>query len=486
MKNLFKEPIKRKIFSLVIIFFIAFAVIIVAEHIFHKISQNYETEIENQFAHRRLARVLIRELGPIEKNVYKFISVDDVRDFSILKKNMLSSIKVIESVLNILQNGGKFEDVIPANFDDIDEIKEKYSYFRDKNSDFAIGVIDLTPKILDIKQIILELTNTVSIKFDTSKKNEQLAFQKKISLLVKKSHTFLLRSRESTGRVFYDGHIEIQRLQQEQKQTMQLLTLIRYVIVISMGILGIIVFIRTISQIGDIIEERKIISLGLKEAHEFSKALLDFAPIGIMLIDPQTHKILEINKTALKLIGASRENIVGLTCHEFICPEKKGACPITDKKQTVNNSECVLLTTKGQRIDILKTVILTTIQGKECIVEGFLDIRELKEAEKSLQKEILEREKTEDELREYRDHLEDLVKRRAKQLGIANEQLKSELAERKKIEDQLKKNLKDLEQFKRITINRENRMIELKKEVNKLSEKLGRSQPHDLSFLEAS
>jgi len=43
--------------------------------------------------------------------------------------------------------------------------------------------------------------------------------------------------------------------------------------------------------------------------------------------------------------------------------------------------------------------------------------------------------------------------------------------------------LEDLENFKKTTIDRENKMIELKKEVNGLSKELGKSEPYDLSFL---
>lgn len=62
--------------------------------------------------------------------------------------------------------------------------------------------------------------------------------------------------------------------------------------------------------------------------------------------------------------------------------------------------------------------------------------------------------------------------------GIARD-----ITERKKMEDNIKKGIEDLQQFKDLTINREEKMIELKKEINHLSKELGRSEPYDLSFL---
>ncbi len=61
----------------------------------------------------------------------------------------------------------------------------------------------------------------------------------------------------------------------------------------------------------------------------------------------------------------------------------------------------------------------------------------------------------------------------------------SDITTRRKMETELKSKLEDLKQFREVTIDRENKMIELKKEINKLSEELGRPAPHDLSFLKS-
>lgn len=55
---------------------------------------------------------------------------------------------------------------------------------------------------------------------------------------------------------------------------------------------------------------------------------------------------------------------------------------------------------------------------------------------------------------------------------------------RKKDEERLQELLKDLKQFKDLTIDRENVMIKLKQEVNQLSKELGKGEPYDLSFLD--
>jgi methyl-accepting chemotaxis protein len=60
------------------------------------------------------------------------------------------------------------------------------------------------------------------------------------------------------------------------------------------------------------------------------------------------------------------------------------------------------------------------------------------------------------------------------QLRADEQQLRAEIAERKKLEEQTKKHLHDLEVFYKANIGREGRIVELKKEISRLKNELGR------------
>jgi PAS domain S-box-containing protein len=131
-------------------------------------------------------------------------------------------------------------------------------------------------------------------------------------------------------------------------------------------------------------EELRRYSESLEESHKRLSAILDFVKAGIVIIDVETHKIVDANPAAVKMIELPREQIVGQLCHKFICPAEQGKCPITDLSQHVDNSERVLLNASGHRIPILKTVTSQVLGGHRQLIESFLDITERKQMEEEI------------------------------------------------------------------------------------------------------
>ena len=109
--------------------------------------------------------------------------------------------------------------------------------------------------------------------------------------------------------------------------------------------------------------------------------MLDSIQVGMIVVDTEAHVIVEANPAALRMIGATREQVVGHGCHKHICLAEVGRCPITDFDQTVDSSERVLLKADGQRLPILKTVTPIVLNGREHLLESFVDLTERKLAE---------------------------------------------------------------------------------------------------------
>lgn len=129
----------------------------------------------------------------------------------------------------------------------------------------------------------------------------------------------------------------------------------------------------------------------LQKSNERMEMLLHSIPQGIIIIDEETHKIIDVNPQAALMIGSPVEQMVGRVCHNFICPFLEGKCPISISENKFNKTESVLLTAQGEKIPILKTVLSVQIDGQNCLVECFSDISEMKNAESDrLEKEKLQ------------------------------------------------------------------------------------------------
>ncbi len=105
---------------------------------------------------------------------------------------------------------------------------------------------------------------------------------------------------------------------------------------------------------------------------------------GVVIINAKTHVIEKINTTATLLINLAEGDILGRKCNMFICPNDEDHCPVEIGTMGEDLSERTLITGSGERIPILKKVKKFIFEEKECYLESFVDIRELKKNEQTI------------------------------------------------------------------------------------------------------
>jgi PAS domain S-box-containing protein len=116
------------------------------------------------------------------------------------------------------------------------------------------------------------------------------------------------------------------------------------------------------------------------------KAIWESVQTGILITDSENHVIVDVNPAALRMIGASREEIIGSVCRQFIRPAEVGQCPVSNSGDPADRSECLLLTSGGGKRQIIKTAANVTLGGRTHLLESFVDITGRKQAEESLRK----------------------------------------------------------------------------------------------------
>ncbi len=122
----------------------------------------------------------------------------------------------------------------------------------------------------------------------------------------------------------------------------------------------------------------------LRGSTAYLQSVMNSIRVGVVLIEAETHRVMDVNRHATTLIGCSRQEIIGQVCHTHICPATVGQCPITDQGLTIEHSERQLLTANGNTIPILKTVVPLVKEGKNYLLESFVDLTSQKEAEQEL------------------------------------------------------------------------------------------------------
>lgn len=102
---------------------------------------------------------------------------------------------------------------------------------------------------------------------------------------------------------------------------------------------------------------------------------------GIILVDAGSHEIIAVNPEGERLTGYTEKEMIGQSCHKFICPAEMGRCPISDLGMTIEHSKRLLLTKGGEAVPVLKTVTETAIDGRNILIENFVRIPVLEDAE---------------------------------------------------------------------------------------------------------
>jgi PAS domain S-box-containing protein len=132
------------------------------------------------------------------------------------------------------------------------------------------------------------------------------------------------------------------------------------------------------------ISERKGAEKAIRSAHARMHAIMESVQTGIILVRVEDRIIVEANPAAARMMGRVPEEVIGRACTEYMCPAEEGKCPVIDLQQEMDNAERSIITRNGRTLPILKTVTRLRVDDREHLLETFVDISELKQAEAQL------------------------------------------------------------------------------------------------------
>ena len=408
IKLMLKEPIQRKLIILAILFVILVVILTVIQIYSNHLKVNWSRIIKNEESHLKLSNILYDYFLDAEMEFIRLDSDNDIRDV-VSSQNKLSHISSeIQKILTVLQNGGQYNHTIAVNFYNINEIKEKVYFSLDKQERYNIEKIELTPKLMGLIELTKEMIQVKNNTLDKfSPEHEMLVAEKDI--LLKKILTLLTRSKENANKIKYDVGEKFNSLSDKKERLERSLGVLRYVFTGISFLIFLMVLTKTIFSIQNILKDREKVNTKLKKSFETTNLILEKMPIGLIVVG-KDKKIRKINAGAKDLIGvASDEDIKGKLCHNFICTSGIGEYPILDLDQKINTEEKELLTVKGEKIPVIKSVIPVVLDDEDVLLETFIDIREKKKSEEIVAK--------------YQEHLEEEIETRTADLKATQAQL---------------------------------------------------------------
>jgi PAS domain S-box-containing protein len=188
--------------------------------------------------------------------------------------------------------------------------------------------------------------------------------------------------------------------------------------------------VRELLCVGNDITPIKQIQMALKRERDFTSAIFDAAGVLVLVLD-RDEKIVRFNQTCEKLTGYSFEEVRGKPFGDlFLLPEEKAPVGSRFAQLTAgsypNEGENFWIAKNGARrlIAWYNTVISDDRGAVVHIVSTGIDVTEHRRAD--------------EELRQHRDHLEELIRSRTRELSTAVEQLRRESIDHKQDEDALR------------------------------------------------
>ncbi len=129
------------------------------------------------------------------------------------------------------------------------------------------------------------------------------------------------------------------------------------------------------------ITDRKRAEEKLRDSQQRLQAIFEAVQAGILIIEKENRTIVDANQAASDISGIPKERLIGSRCSRYFCPDDSEKCRFLRPGKITGHAEQEIHRDAGEKIAIQKTVVPITLDGKEHIIESFMDITRLKEAE---------------------------------------------------------------------------------------------------------
>ncbi|MES9854602.1 MAG: EAL domain-containing protein [Candidatus Thiodiazotropha sp. L084R] len=309
IQQLTEHPIQRQIIGLAL----SILVIVIALVIIHTGLQlrtnKLDQQLENQKARQDIGLSIYQRLFSAKAYVFKLSMLRNQLDLEIVKKRFDSNLLTINKGLEILHNGGTFQDEIATNIPGSDSMNLVATYKRPEGDSYVLEVLELSPALHELDKQTQLLYQLIEKRISLGK-IQSAVLQSRIDNLMKTINTVLQRTHENAARILYESQSRLANLSKKANELESMQSNFRIPALLSaLGLVAYLLFI-TLTRVGKVIENRR-------QAEDQLQLLLDTTVEGIYGIDNQGLTTF-VNPSASRMLGFKPQELIGLNNHQLI------------------------------------------------------------------------------------------------------------------------------------------------------------------------
>ncbi|WP_310315905.1 ATP-binding protein [Paraburkholderia terricola] len=161
------------------------------------------------------------------------------------------------------------------------------------------------------------------------------------------------------------------------------------------------------------IVERQHAEEAARASEHFLNSIVEHIPDTIFVKDAATLRFVRFNKAGEQLLGYRREELIGKSVHDLF-PAREASFfaqkdrAVLESRQMIDVPEELVHTRHGTRLVHTMKIPIVDVHGEPKFLLG-------------ISRDITEHKRAEEELRRYREHLEDMIRERTAELAVAKE-----------------------------------------------------------------
>ncbi|MEA3353522.1 MAG: HAMP domain-containing sensor histidine kinase [Campylobacterota bacterium] len=290
-----------KLHFLIAIFLIGFISLFGLNQFFIKLVNDVDKESKTHKSKIVLGEFIAEDIQTLKAYFFELATTTtSKRGRKIVINKIDETMDTINNSLDVLEHGGTLKRVIKLNIEGHSSTVKEVSY-NPIGKQLALEVIDLRPKLIELKDMINEVERLLSLrnKYKRAKDNDNFAnISKEIRRFYKSTPAFFTRMSENIRRLLYEGDLELNEIKKtiEDKKSLYLNIKMSLIFVVILIVLLLGWWISKIIQK----DNESLIKLNsdLKKTEASIRGLLDAQP-NIIVVTDGIHMI-DANKRVLE------------------------------------------------------------------------------------------------------------------------------------------------------------------------------------------